>query len=39
MRKYLLIDMYAHKNVMTSPKIKTEAMTISYVFGVIISMS
>ena len=39
MRKYLLIDIYAHKNVMANPKAKTDAMTISNVFGVIISIS
>ena len=39
MRKYLLIDMYAHKNVMANPKTKTDVMTISNVFGVMILMS
>ena len=39
MRKYLLIDIYAHMEVITKPNAKTDAMTINVVFGVIISMS
>ena len=39
MRKYLLIDMYAHNEVIAKPKTKTEAITINMVCGVTISTS
>ena len=39
MRKYLLIDIYAHKNVIASPKTKTDAITTNSALGVMISMS
>ena len=39
MRKYLLIEMYAHKEVITNPKTKTETITINNDAGVMISIS
>ena len=39
MRKYLLIDMYAHKEVIAKPKIKTDTITTNNEAGVMISIS
>ena len=39
MRKYLLIEMYAHKEVITKPKTKTDTITTNNEAGVMISIS
>ena len=39
MRKYLLIETYAHKEVITKPKTKTDIITTNNEAGVMISIS